>query len=331
MCANRVSIIRTTIFILGFILVFSCQVSASQTLHPSLGYWYSFGKADWKIGGELGNAGGGGTFESVLEFQELDAPLLLFSLEWDLLESFSVDFSYGWSHIGDGKLIDSDFTDVPSLGVNQALFSESRSRSTGTTELLHFNLYYKVWKSGKGTLLDLFLGYQQYKDRLRITKGFQTVTGTYTGNIPTGGKPEVPPAKISGLRSFYNFRWRAPRVGFRGKYQLLDRLFAEGNFGFFPWIDYYGKAYWNLRNDLKQTPPNFTHNAHGGFGYDIKISLFYLPTENLSFQLGYKFFRMKIEGGKDVTWLRDGKREISNLKEVRVFRHGPVATVTYSF
>lgn len=315
------------------LLALSSQVHASREFRASLGGWYSFGKADWKISGLMDPAGSGPEmFESVLDFKNLDAPLLLLSVEWDVCKLFSVNFQYGWNDVRDGNLVDRDFVLDPEFGPQRTLFSESRARAAGTAELMDGNLDFHALESRDGDLgLDLVLGYLRYEDRLHISNGLQTVSDVSIAGMPIGGRTEDPPLEIAGLNSFYNFRWQAPKVGFKARYGILKKLSALGNFGFFPWIDYRGAAFWNLRPEFKSTPPNFTHKARGGKGFDIQVSLLYRALENFSLELGYRFFEMRSGRGKDITLIEDGSRDVSDLKEVRMARRGPVAKAVFVF
>ncbi|MBI5186087.1 MAG: hypothetical protein HZA01_10235 [Nitrospinae bacterium] len=324
---------KTRIPLVAVMLLAMCsQVHASQEFRASLGGWYSFGKADWKISGPMDPAGGPEMFESALDFKNLDAPLLILSAEWDACKFFSVDFQYGWNDVRDGNLVDRDFVLGPVFGPQRVLFSEARARATGNTRFIDGNLDFHVWESPEGGLaLDLVLGYLRYEDRLHISNGLQTVSDVSIAGIPIGGMVEDPPLEIAGLNSFYNFRWQAPKLGFKSRYDIAKKLSALGNFGFFPWIDYRGEAFWNLRPEFKSTPPNYIHKARGGTGCDIQVSLLYQALENLSLELGYRFFEMRSGRGKDTTFMEDGSRDVSDLNEVRMARRGPVAKAVFVF
>ena len=63
------------------------------------------------------------------------------------------------------------------------------------------------------------------------------------------------------------------------------RLFNTRALSVYPYVDYKGEGYWNLRagtnpSDFRIQSPNFIQKSNKGYGYEASLGLIYELTEN---------------------------------------------------
>jgi hypothetical protein len=136
--------------------------------------------------------------------------------------------------------------------------------------------------------LDLLVGYSFNEQKYFMTDANQTIPAT--GDFP-------------GLKSNYDATWKSPWLGFQLKGQ------KERSHGFFRFeyhfVDYYGKANWNLRDDFEH-PKSYEQEADKGFGFVFAGGAGFLLTPSWSLDAAAKWQYMKAYDGTDTKFLSDG-------------------------
>lgn len=278
--------------------------------------WFSYGYSSWTISFFDTRRRGDG--ESVLDFEDLDAPITLGTIRikpglyWLTLEG-----TIGTGNVSSGKTIDTDQTE----GV---VWSRSESDTDGDISFVDLKLAVRVapHEAGSKTYLDGFLGYQYYREKWHITRGEQVVpdSGPFSGR----------------LNSSYEFIWESYPVGLKGNLSLdLQRrswlydvsVNGTGSLGF---VRYRGEGVWNLRSDFEQDP-SFKHEADEGVAIFFELGAVYRPVRYVSLGAGYQFLSYNAWNGTDTTFFSDGTEGTTKLDEVNSFRHGPYLSISGRF
>jgi len=291
--------------------------------HVRLGVagWMSMGEGEWEITFEGWDpAFGFVSGRSLLEWKDIDADMIILFGEVGLGPYLSLGGSYGMGDIDDGGNTDGDWLD---LWVGEYQFSESTADTSGDTEMYDINLYFHLkpllMKKWKGNL-DLFIGYQHYEDDLTDVNGVQTIIDEVPVEIP-----------FDGLESTYLFQWDAARAGVRVEVPLAKLISVQAEAAVLFAGTFDGEGYWNLRDDFKPTPPNFTQEADMGLGTDAKVTVSIHPVKHVSVDVGYRYFMLHGEDGTDTTYFSDGTSESTDLTYVDSVRHGLFGSVTVRF
>ncbi len=299
--------------------------------------WFSQANAKWQISFPYTtrfanpgvSAGTPGKIESRLDFGKIDSPLYIATAGGNIAPGFSFDVVYGYGSITGGHGTDSDRF-LPSSG-GGLVFSQSKNTLDGDVRLWGINFYYntKRFAVKQAGPWGFVLGYLHYGDNLTMTNGLQTVPLNFDGlNFPAG--------PFSGLNSTYNFFWNTLKVGVLNQANLAKQLSFTGAFSFYPYVDYQGEGYWNLRagtnpSDFRLQSPNFIQKSKNGYGYEATLGLAYEFSENLELLAGYRYFFLYARGGTDITYFADGSEITSDLDWVQVTRHGAYAELLFKF
>lgn len=291
--------------------------------HVRLGVagWMSMGEGEWEITFEgFDPAFGFVSGRSKLEWEDIDANMIILFAEVGLGPYVSLGGSYGTADIDDGHNTDGDWLD---LWVSEYQFSESVADTSGDTEMYDINLYLhlkplllKKWKGN----IDLFIGYQHYEDDLTDVNGVQTIIDETPVNIP-----------FAGLESTYLFKWDAARLGVRLEIPVAKPVSINAEAAVLFAAKYDGEGFWNLRDDFEQSSPNFTQEADSGLGADAKITVCIRPVQYASIDLGYRAFMLHGQDGTDTTYFSDGTSESTDFTSVDSLRHGLFGAVTFRF
>ena len=134
-----------------------------------------------------------------------------------------------------------------------------------------------------------------------------------------------------GLNSKYAFDWSALRAGIAGMIPIGRRLEVRASYAYIFNAEYRGEAFWNLRTDFRSTPPNFVHDADGGTGSELKISLAYHPTRLVFVEGGFWSIKLEAKNGIDTVYLADGSALSSKLDKVTSKREGAFAGIGVKF
>lgn len=258
-----------------------------------------------------------GDGESILKFEDIDAPVTLFNLQakpgiyW-----LTFDATLGSGNIESGTTSDTDKTE----GV---IWSKSKSDTDGDLFSLDFRVCQRIspWEEKSPSYLDLFLGYAYYKEKLHITNGNQI--------IPPFGP-------FRGLDSSYEFVWQSYLLGLKGNLALnkdtspgLYNISLAGlvSAGF---TRYRGEGVWNLRGDFEKDP-SFRHESDNGISTSCELGVVYQPIRYISLGVGYQLIYYEAWNGTDKTFFSDGTDTSTPLDEVQSYRHGPYIAFSGQF
>ena len=316
------------------VTVLAAPMSESMvTDHVQLGVktWFSQGSDEWEISFDdfLGDYYYQGC--SRLEWEKMDGTIPVLFGEIRFTSWLRLGGSYGSSDSSGGENTDTDWLDAPDLGYYNQVISQSIADTEGDTTFYDINLYFRLNrlltvypKNIKGTL-DGYFGYQSYKDKLNDHNGVQTAD--LDGN--TINEP------FDGLDSTFDFDWSAVRLGLRGEYPILDCLLVKGDAALLTGAKYEGEGFWNLRSDMKPTPPNFTQEADAGSGYDIKLGVAYKPIPYVTIEAGYWFFSLSASDGTETTYyakdVYDVDESTESLDDAKSTRDGFYVALSGNF
>lgn len=277
--------------------------------------WLSFGDSKWRISFfDIDRRGDG---ESILEFEDIDAPVTLLSLQgkpgiyWLTLEG-----AMGFGNIESGTTVDTDQTEGN-------IWSKSESDTDGDLFLLDFRVYQRItpWEEESPSYLDAFLEYTYFKEKLHITNGDQIIP---------------PYGSFSYLNSTYEFVWQSYSLGLKGNLALNEEaspglynisIAGSASGGL---VRYRGEGVWNLRDDFEQDP-SFRHESDHGVSAFTELGFVYQPIRYISIGIGYQFLYFEAWSGTDITFFSDGTEASTRLDEVLSYRHGPYIAFSGQF
>jgi opacity protein-like surface antigen len=308
----------------------------SEEINMALGAqgWFSQANAKWQISFPYTtSAGVPGKIESRLDFGKIDSPLYIATAGGNIAPRFALDVVYGYGSITGGHGTDSDRF-LPSAG-GGLVFSQSKNTIDGDVRLWGIDFYYNTGRFAEkpASPWGFVLGYLHYRDSLRMTNGVQTVSVPFDGSVfpPVGPFPanEV-------LNSTYDFSWNLLKVGIIRQAKLAKDLSYSIALSAYPYVDYEGEGYWNLRaganqSDFRVQSPNFIQKSKNGYGYEASLGLGYEFSENLELVAGYRYFFLYARGGTDTTFFADGSEYTSDLDWVTVTRRGAYAEMMFKF
>ncbi len=291
----------------------------SPVLEIGLGAYFSRGSSSWQISFPTTQ----GTGRSALNFKDLDSVLpyafLAVSHPQSLI-GLAVTAGSGSGSNGSGR--DSDY-------LSGALTSDAVMDVSSDTNFWSADLQ-TTFSSTSGTLwfLKPFVGWQQYREKLKLTNGRWATLRGVPFNQP-----------ILGLDSRYEFNWEALRLGLSGGIDFiriprpwLQQVGIKASFALFPYTRYRGEGRWNLRADLNQDP-SFAHEAEttGWGGGEALLGLVYRPWVHLELEGGARYFLFRAQDGTSVTYLSDGTTTVSRLDEAKSERVGFYLQLTGRF
>lgn len=287
--------------------------------------WFTSGDAGWQISFPYDNndsgGNGSGRIESELSFKHIDSPITILNASGMLNPEWKICVSLGFGSISSGSGTDTD-RDFPSTG-GVIVFSESKEDISGDVRLWRIDLNYRMrYPDNMRSPWGLSLGFLHYEDNLVITNGVQTISQPGWWWDPY---PNPPLGPFPGLHSTYDFSWDALKVGAVYEGALDERLVFSGAFSAYPLVSYRGEGFWNLRD------MTFVHKATSGFGYEARLGLKYLITDNSEFMAGYRYFYLKAENGTDTTYFSGLYGGTANLDFAEVTRQGVYAGLLYRF
>jgi len=308
----------------------------------SLQGWYSQAEAKWQISfpytTKTTNVQGKG--ESELRFKKIDSPLVIATAGGKVTPKIAFDVTYGYGSITGGFGTDSDRFLSSSGG--RLDFSQSKNSLSGDVSLWGINVYYNNRRFGdkQAGPWGLILGFLHYEDKLRMTNAEQTVSVPFDGDTfpPVG---PFPSSQV--LNSTYDFSWNLLKVGISRQAELAKGFSYTGTLSVFPYVDYTGEGYWNLRAGtcdplstncpyFRTQSPNFIQTSQKGYGYEASLGLTYEIFEHMELLVGYRYFFLYAGDGTDITYYANGTTsKPSTLDWVTVTRQGAYAEMLVKF
>ncbi len=291
--------------------------------------WLSRADAKWQISFPyVTSTGQLGQIQSRLDFKRIDSPMIIFSGGGKVSGDYSFDVLYGAGSISSGHGLDTDRF-IPDSGGGYD-FSRSTNDVRGDVKTWGVNFYYKNKRYGSAHAgpWGMVLGYLHYNDSLHMTNGIQTLPLNFDGlTQPAGPFP--------GLDSTYNFSWDMLKAGVLYQPKLTENLSLSGALSFYPYVNYEGDGYWNLRttgtNAFRSQSPNFIQTSTAGYGYDASLGLTYAVGKNLELTAGYRYFYLYAQNGTDTTYFANGAVSQDRLDWVTVTRTGAYAGAVFKF
>ena len=205
-----------------------------------LGQGYQDGNLDWNIAGPVVDGKVTPDVLSELNWQDLriwNSRLALAYYE----EGYRIGFEGNYGKIFEGYVLDDDY------GANNRKSRFSHARATGDKgEVFDYNLTLGYGLSYNGVTVTPYGGWGYEAQHLKMCA---PATLEYNGNnnpfhtVPIEFKTQVP-----DLDSSYNASWQGPLAGFDLRYDC-SCLHLIGGFEYH-WLDFRGKAHWNLRDDI---------------------------------------------------------------------------------
>jgi opacity protein-like surface antigen len=305
-----------------------------RNLAVGLQGWFSQANAKWQISFPyIASTGVVGTIESELEYEKIDSPLMIVTASGNVAPPFSFDVVYGYGSITGGQGTDTDRF-LPSSGGGLE-FSQSTNSLDGDVRLWGMNLYYnsKRFDGDETGPWTFVLGFLHYEDSLRMTNGVQTVSVPFDGtNFPAVGP--FPPSQV--LNSTYDFSWNLLKAGVAHQAELTKGFSYTGALSVFPYVDFHGEGYWNLRagtgpSDFRLQSPNFIQNSNKGYGYEASLGLVYAVSETVELLAGYRYMYLYANNGTDTIYFADGSTAQTTLDWVTVTRQGVYAELLFRF
>ncbi len=296
--------------------------------------WFSQADAKWQISFPYTTAAGvAGKIESRLDYRKIDSPLVIATAGGNVAPRFAFDVVYGFGSITGGRGTDTDRF-LPSSG-GGVEFSKSTNSLDGDVRLWGINFYYNTsrFADTQAGPWGFVLGFLHYGDNLRMTNAVQTVSVPFDGTIfPLLGP--FPANQV--LNSTYDFSWNLLKTGVVNHAELTEGLTYTGTLSIFPYVDYQGEGYWNLRagtnpSDFRLQSPNFIQKSKKGYGYEISLGLGYDIWENVELSAGYRYMYLYAGNGTDTVYFADGSTVESTLDWVTVSRHGAYAELFFRF
>jgi len=296
--------------------------------------WFSHADAKWQISFPYTNtAGVPGKIESRLDFKKIDAPLIIGTAGGNVAPHFAFDVVYGHGSITGGHGIDTDrFLPASGGGLD---FSQSTNSLDGDVRLWGINFYYdaKRFADKQAGPWGFVLGFLHYEDKLHMTNAAQTVSVPFDGLTPPPVGP-FPPDLV--LNSTYDFSWSLLKVGVARQAELGQGFSYTGMLSIFPYVDYRGEGFWNLRIPPAPSPfraesPNFIQKSNKGYGYEASLGLIYAFSANMELQAGYRYMYLYAGNGTDTIYFANGSTEESTLDWVTVTRQGAYAELLFKF
>ena len=291
----------------------------SPVLELGLGAYFSRGWSSWQISFPTIQ----GTGRSVLDFKDLDSALPYATLVLShprSLVGLTIMVGSGSGAKGSGR--DSDYL----FGglTYDALMDVSSDTTFWSADLQ------TTFSSDSATLWHLkpFAGWQQYREKLKLTNGRWTSLRGIPADQP-----------ILGLDSRYESNWEALRLGLSGGIDFiriprpwLQQAGIKASFALYPYTRYRGEGRWNLRADLNQDP-SFAHRAEtsGWGGGEALLGLIYRPWVHLELEGGARYFFFQAQDGTSVGYVSDGTTTVSRLDKAKSERVGFYLQITGRF
>jgi hypothetical protein len=320
MWRNCVSIL-VVVPLLSFAALCAADMPTDPSPEPAfqigLQTWFSTGESSWEISFRdfhpvLGLFDG----RSRLEWEDLDSLIYRLHAEYRFTPWFRLSAAYGFGDVSDGKNTDTDWIALD--GSREFMLLKSVSDTRGDITLLDINAYFRLNEllnlRGLPGTWDVVGGFMYYEEDLNDRNGVLVVQLEERVHIP-----------FDGLDSTFRFEWRAFRLGLRGLVPLGERWGASAEVNGLFAVQYEGEAFWNLREDFRDTAPNFVQKASAGTGAEIKTALLYDFTPSFYGEIGVWWFRMRAKNGTDTTFFADGQTGRSSLDWVKTERYGVFA------
>ncbi len=312
--------LRAALYVcLGLSVLFSEQSYSEEIVKRSnleievgLSTWISQGNTKWShnastLAPVLGNP------TSELDYKDVWSNVVELRGQVSLRNGLFFRGQFGYGGIDDGELIDDDFL------AGQNLISRTQSDIDGSN-LWYLNadvgLKFLSFSDRRGSL-KAFVGYQYWQETYEAKGIIQLVPPV--GTVPTSGQTVIT----------NEVQWNSIRLGLEGGYQITRRFSISGSAAFIPYTSLKNEDIHHLRIDLRQDP-SFSMSGTGiGANFDVSIS--YMIVKQLFFDLGYRYWWLKVTDGDWNSHPVGGPTLSANLNEFQTIRQGVTLGLNYKF
>ena len=161
--------------------------------------------------------------------------------------------------------------------------------------------------------VEVFIGYQHAEEELSLRNGVQSIIVDDPVSL----------GFVGALDSSFDFEWSGLRIGAGTALQFAENVWIEGNVAYLADVDYDGEGFWNLRDDLQATAPNFVQSGGSGDGFDVEVVVTVVEVfENVDLRAGYRWTEWEVNEGEDTVFTADGEVLSTALTKATSERHG---------
>lgn len=175
------------------------------------------------------------------------------------------------------------------------------------------------------------VGYAYNEQYLTATNLIQTIARPSRSWCDPVYNPSCTPPSLGpyyGLDSRYTTEWYGPWLGFKSTASPLDWMDIFGQFEYH-WVDYYGRANWNLRPDF-QHPLSFKHSSTGD-GVMTSAGMRFWLDPHWAVELNGNYTSMITDPGQDTTYFSNGSVGTTRLNRANWNSWGANAGVRYRY
>lgn len=321
---------------LGLSVLFSEQSYSEEIVKRSnlevevgLSTWISQGNTKWS-GNSLDPLFGNPTSE--LDYKDLWSNVVELHGQVSLRNGLFFRGQFGYGGIDDGELIDDDYVSAAGASFFGTTVSGPQRISRTKSDIDGSNLWYLnadvgykflTFAGGRGAV-NGFVGYQYWQEKYEAKGITQVECASPIFCDPVGTVRNVGQTVITN-----EVQWNSIRLGLDGSYQITRRFSIEGSAAFIPYTSLKNEDIHHLRDDLRQDP-SFSMSGTGiGANFDVSIS--YMIVKQLFFDLGYRYWWLRVSDGDWKAHFSDGTTEKVVLNEFQTIRQGVTLGLTYKF
>ena len=233
---------------------------------------------------------------------------------------------FGYGRINEGTLIDDDYAS------GQVLASRTESEVTDMALwYINADVGIEVFRfAGDRGIVRAFLGYQHWEEEV-VARGVTQLVSNATACAAIG-IPCSPVGTVTnvGQKAVTNHvTWDSFRIGLEGAFQITRQVSVEGHTAFIPYTHLYNEDMHHLRADLRQDP-SFSMSG-SGIGVDAEAAFSYRILPPLSFNVGFRFWWLRVEDGTWVNYPVSSPPSTANLNEFESARYGTTVGLAYEF
>ncbi|MBI3358007.1 MAG: hypothetical protein HY037_00200 [Nitrospirae bacterium] len=298
-----------------------------------IGSWLSTGGTIWShdasfIDPLLGNP------TSELNYKNISSNIVELHSELLLTQKQFIRINYGFGEITGGSLIDDDyFSKTGAEAFTNLDFPHRFSRTSNDisgSELWYVNadLGYDAWSFLKEQGYSrAFFGYQYWTEKVE-TEGVTTIECTLVGD-PDPCNPIGTVTNVGQTVITNTVKWISLRLGLESRYQFTSRFSLDGSVIWIQYTSMKNEDIHHLRDSLQQNP-SFSMSGTG-MGVNTEIAGKLMITQNLFFNVGYRYWWVRVTDGTLQGYPVKEASFIANLNELQSVRQGVTLGLDYKF
>jgi len=309
---------------------------SSLEVEVGLSTWISQGNTKWSHNASGPNFPNNllGNPSSELDYKDVWSNVVELHGQVSLRNGLFFRGQFGYGGIDDGTLIDDDYVSAAGASFFGTTVSGPQRISRTESDIDGSNLWYLnadvgykflTFAGGRGSLKG-FVGYQYWTEKYEA-KGINQLECTAVG---TFCDPIGPVSNVGQTTVITNeVEWNSIRLGLEGGYQITRRFSISGSAAFIPYTSLKNEDIHHLRTDLRQDP-SFSMSGTGiGANFDVSVS--YMIVKQLFFDLGYRYWWLKVTDGDWNSHPAGGPTIPAELNEFQTIRQGVTLGLNYKF